>query len=72
MTMDELKDEDVRTEDPMVKAQALIEADRQKRAKLFGEELQALQTKFSCELHTRQELIDGMPNGPSQIIVVAK
>jgi hypothetical protein len=50
--------------------QAIAEAKRQ-RAADCGEELSELLRRHDCSLASYQELVNGIPKGPAQVVIVA-
>jgi hypothetical protein len=56
----------------MDEAKKAIEADRAERVEACGTAIREACERYQCEIHTHQELIDGMPKGPAQVIIVGK
>lgn len=50
--------------------QTVAEAKR-KSVEDCGEELRALLEKYKCSLASYQELMNGIPKGPAQIVIVS-
>ncbi len=53
-------------------AQTVIEADKRRRIAECGKELNILLEKYKCSINSQQILVNGIPNGPAQLVIVTR